>query len=88
MLKKEDVSAGEGQEVAKEWIPPWYNWAPVANADNSAGPDGGVLPPSDSCDFHYNTDQAGGCALCGEAKRWGIPIMKDQGMHLIHSPMN
>eukprot|EP01045_Picozoa_sp_COSAG04_P045914 COSAG04_NODE_16350_length_502_cov_0.774194_2_plen_87_part_00 len=43
----------------------------------NAGPDGGVLPPSDSCEFHYNTDQAGGCAKCGKAKRWGIPIMKD-----------
>ena len=36
-----------------------------------------MLPPSDSCEFHYNTDQAGGCAKCGKAKRWGIPIMKD-----------
>lgn len=37
----------------------------------------GCSPPSGACDFLYNTDQAGGCSLCGEAKRWGIPIMKD-----------
>ena len=59
-LATQTFFGGEGQEVAHEWIPPWYNWAARPNEDDSAGPDGGVLPPSDSCDFHYNTDQAGG----------------------------
>ena len=76
-LATQTFKGGFEQAVAPEWIPPWYNWAPEANADDSAGPDGGVLPPSDKCDFLYHTDQAGGCNLCGHATRWGIPIMKD-----------
>ena len=27
--------------------------------------------------LHLPRLQAGGCSLCGAAKRWGIPIMKD-----------
>jgi hypothetical protein len=56
-LATQTFKGGFEQQVAAEWVPPWYNWAPTANADNSAGPDGGTLPPSDNCDFLYGTDQ-------------------------------
>lgn len=55
-------TGGKGTPIAAEFVPPWYNWAPVANADNSAGPDGGVLPiasPGD-CDFFPSNYTPGG----------------------------
>ena len=29
--------------IAKQFVPPWYNWAKTANADDTAGPDVSVI---------------------------------------------
>ena len=51
---------GEGQPIAAYFVPPWYNWAAQFNADGSAGPDGGTLPESRSCDFAFHSNRGGG----------------------------
>ena len=51
---------GTGQPVATKFVPPWYRWAAAMSADGSEGPDGGMLPPSDSCAFEFHAARAGG----------------------------
>jgi hypothetical protein len=51
---------GFEQPVAPHFVPPWYNWAVSFNQDGSAGPDGGMLPESDSCDFAFHSNRMGG----------------------------
>jgi hypothetical protein len=37
------------------FVPPWYNWAATANADDTAGPDGGIVLPAapGDCDIYF-----------------------------------
>jgi len=51
---------GPGQPVANDFIPPWYHWAPKFSSDGSAGPDGGTLPESDSCEYAFHSNRLGG----------------------------
>ena len=63
-------TGGKGTPIAADFVPPWYHWAPEANADDSAGPDGGVLPlvPLASCDYFIGNYTPGGTS----PKHWGV----------------
>lgn len=56
--------------IAKQFVPPWYNWAPTANADDTAGPDGGIVLPAalDDCDFYLGNYTSGGVT----PPHWGV----------------
>eukprot|EP01047_Picozoa_sp_COSAG01_P034216 COSAG01_NODE_2560_length_7453_cov_14.661817_4_plen_580_part_00 len=62
------LSGGQGQVLAPEFVPPWYHWAAETSADGSAGPDGGVLPPSTQCVFKTKTNRLGGLIA---SRHWG-----------------
>jgi hypothetical protein len=51
-------------------VPPWYNWAKTANADDTAGPDGGIVLPAtlDDCDIFIGNYTPGGVT----PPHWGV----------------
>ena len=63
-------TSGFGTPIAKEFVPPWYDWAPTANADDTAGPDGGIVLPAapDDCDIYLGNYTAGGVT----PPHWGV----------------
>ena len=72
------LMGGQGQPVAQKFLPPWYRWARETTPDGSAGPDGGVLPPSTQCDFKLKTNRMGGAVA---SVHWGHVTMKEYEQH-------
>jgi hypothetical protein len=56
--------------IAEQFVPPWYNWANTANADDTAGPDGGIVLPAtlDDCDIFLGNYTPGGIT----PNHWGV----------------
>jgi hypothetical protein len=63
-------TSGFGTPIASQFVPPWYNWAETANADDTAGPDGGIVLPAgpDDCDIYTGNYTAGGFTPL----HWGV----------------
>jgi hypothetical protein len=63
-------SGGFETPIAKQFIPPWYKWAKVANGDDTAGPDGGIVLPAtlDDCDIFFGNYTPGGVTPA----HWGV----------------